>query len=168
MNTSASKPCPFLKDRFAWYEKLIARTCVGGIVVAGALAIDQDSRPIALSYVALVAAAGAIVIYDALCVYCPYPFKYADCLFYPYQLVARLTSLRSGRISSLRKAVTALAFGGIFAVPQYWLWGNWGLFAVFWALTLPLAVLIPLHLCRRCRHGRCPMNRAAIEDEGSP
>jgi hypothetical protein len=68
----------------------------------------------------------------------------------------------------LRKAGTAFAFGGVFAVLQYCLWGNWGLFALFWALPLPLAALIPLHLCRRCRHERCPMNRVAIGKEGSP
>jgi len=157
-----------LKDRFAWYEKLVARACIGGIVVAGALAMYQENKAIALAYLAFVAVAGAIVIYDALCVYCPYPFQYSDCLFYPYQLVARFAPMRGGRISWVRKAVAAVAFGGIFAFPQYWLWGNWSLFALFWALTLPLAVLIPLYLCRRCRHGRCPMNRAAIGKEGSP
>lgn len=163
MTTSASKPCPSLKDGFAWHEKMIARTCIGGIVFAGAIAMYQENRAIALSYLAFVAVAGAIVIYDALCVYCPYPSKYSDCLFYPYQLVARFVPLRGGRIPWVRKAVTAVAFGGIFAFPQYWLWGNWGLFALFWALTLPLAALIPLYLCRRCRHERCPMNWVPLE-----
>jgi hypothetical protein len=163
MSTSASRPRLALRDGFAWYEKLIARACLGGMVFAAALAMPQDNKPIALGYLAFVAVAGAIVIYDALCVYCPYPFKHSDCLFYPYQLVARFARLRLGRISWVRKAVTAVAFGGIFSVPQYWLWGKWGLFALLWALSLPLAALIPLHLCRRCRHERCPMNRVAIQ-----
>jgi hypothetical protein len=66
------------------------------------------------------------------------------------------------RPTRVRKAATVAVFAIMFAMPQYWLWGHWGLFAAFWGLTLPLALLIPLHLCRRCRHGRCPLNRATV------
>jgi hypothetical protein len=163
MSASPSPRCPSLKDRFTWYEKLIARACIGGAVLAAAVAIYRDSAAIALGYLALVAFGAALVIYDFLCVYCPYPFAYADCLFYPHQLVSAIASLRGGPIHWLRKAGAATVFAAIFAVPQYWLWGNWSLLAAFWGLTLPLAVLIPLYLCRRCRHERCPMNRATSQ-----
>jgi len=162
MNAPDPTPCPALKDRFTWYEKLIARGCIIGAVLTGAAAMFLASPILGMGYLAAVALGGAVVVYDALCVYCPYPYSYSDCLFYPYQLVAQLTSLRSGPIPVARKAAAALAFGVIFAVPQYWLWGNWVLFALFWAFIVPLAVMIPLYLCRRCRHQRCPMNRAAI------
>jgi hypothetical protein len=68
--------------------------------------------------------------------------------------------MRKGRIHWARQAVTVLVFGGMFAIPQYWLWGNWRLLAIFWGLTLPLALLLPLHLCGHCRNGRCLANRA--------
>jgi len=162
MSTSVSKPCPSLKERFTWYEKLVARACLGVAVCAAALAMYRENAVMALGYLVSVGLGGLLVVYDFLCVYCPYPFHYSDCLFYPYQLAARFTRLRSGRISGVRKAAIAVVFGGMFALPQYWLWANWDLFALFWAATLPLAVLIPRHLCRRCRHDRCPLNRATV------
>jgi hypothetical protein len=163
MSDSHSPACPSVKDRFTWYEKLIARAGIGGAVLAATIAIYRDSKPVALAYIALVAVGGVLVVYDFLCVYCPYPFRYSDCLFYPHQLVSAIARLRGGRIHWLRKAGAAAVFGAIFAVPQPWLWDHGSLLAAFWALTLPLAVLFPLHLCRRCRHEQCPMNRASSQ-----
>jgi len=159
MNTCPREPLVALKDRFSWYEKLIARTCLAGVLLAAGAAIYRENRSVAIAYAVFVALGGLLVVYDSLCVSCPYPSTYSDCLFYPYPMVARFARLREGRIHWARQAVTAFVFGGMFAIPQYWLWGNWGLLAIFWGLTLPLALLLPLHLCRRCRHGRCLGNR---------
>ncbi len=150
------------KDSFSWHEKLIARACLAGAILTAAAGMYRQNKSIAIGYAALLAIGSALVIFDSLCVYCPYPFAHSDCLFYPYQLVARFARMREGKIYWARQAVTVLVFSGVFAIPQYWLWGNWVLFAVFWGLTLPLALLLPLHLCRRCRHKRCLANRAHI------
>ena len=149
-----------LKDHFSWYEKLVARGCLAGAIITAGVGIARESKGVAVGYTVFVVLGGLLVVYDSFCVYCPYPFKFSDCLFYPYQLVARPARLRDGKIHWARQAVSAVVFGGIFAIPQYWLWGNWGLLAIFWGLTLPLILLLPLHLCRRCRHGRCPISRA--------
>mgnify|MGYP005838788285 CR=1 FL=1 len=161
MDRCPSEPTSPLKTRFAWYEKLIARACLAGVILVAGAAIYRQSAAIALGYLVFVGLGALVVVYDALCVYCPYPFHYSDCLFCPHQLVARFARLREGRIPWARQAASALVFGGIFAMPQYWLWGNWGLYATFWGLTVALALLVPLGLCRRCRHGRCPLNRTA-------
>jgi len=160
MDSCPTEPTSPLKDRFSWYEKLIARACLAGALLAAGVGIYRENKSIAIGYAVFVTLGAMLVVYDSLCVYCPYPFKYSDCLFYPYQLVARFARLREARIHRARQAVTALVFGGMFAIPQYWLWGNWGLFAIFWGLTLPLAMLLPLHLCGRCRNERCLANRA--------
>jgi hypothetical protein len=160
MNTCPQQPFSQLKDHFSWHEKLTARASLAGVVLTAGVGIYQENKGAAVGYVTFVALGALLVVYDSLCVYCPYPFRYSDCLFYPYQLVARFARLRDGRIHWARQAVTTLVFGGMFAIPQYWLWGNWSLFAVFWGLTLPLALLLPLYLCGHCRNERCLANRA--------
>ncbi len=160
MDRCPVEPTLRLKDRFFWYEKLIARACLAGLLFTATIGIYRENKSIAAGYVLFVALGALLVVYDSLCVYCPYPFKHSDCLFYPYLLVARVARPREGRIPWARHAVTVLVFGGMFAIPQYWLWGNWVLFAVFWGCTLALALLMPLYLCRRCRHGRCLANRS--------
>lgn len=160
MSIPVSETCPSLKQRFAWHEKLVARACLGVVLCAGALAMYRENPAVSLGYLLFVGLGGLLVVYDFLCVYCPYPFEHSDCLFYPYPLVARFARLRGGEISGLRRIGTAVVFAGMFAAPQYWLSGRWDLFSAFWAATLLLAVLVPVYLCRRCLHRRCPMNRA--------
>ena len=155
-----------LKNHFSWYEKLIVRTCLAGVVLAAGIAVYRENKGVAIGCAAFVALGALLVVYDSLCVYCPYPFKYSDCLFYPYQFVAHVAKLHEGRIHWARQAVTVLVFGGMFAIPQYWLWGKWVLFTVFWGSTLPLAMLLPLYLCGHCRNGRSLANRAVAVQEG--
>jgi hypothetical protein len=166
MSTCPRQPPSPLKDGFSWHEKLIARACLAGVLLTAAAGIYRYNRSVVIGYAVFVALGALLVVYDSLCVFCPYPFNYSDCLFFPYQLVARFAKLREGKIARPRQAATALVFGGMFVIPQYWLWGNWGLFAIFWGLTLPLALLLPMHLCRRCRNGRCFANRAVIIQPG--
>lgn len=156
-----------LKNGFDWHEKLAMRGGIAAVVAIGAFAVYQDNPPVAAGYLLFVALGGLVVIYDSLCVYCPYPFKHSDCLFFPYQLVASVTTLRTGPIPWLRNALSALAFLGIVAIPQYWLWGRWGLFGAFWLLTLTGGIAVPLHFCRHCRHCRCPVNQVIIEMDRS-
>lgn len=147
-----------LKDGFTWREKLLMRAGAAGMIGIGAVGSYLHDPRVALGYVLFVAIAGAGVMYDFLCVYCPYPFRYSDCLFFPYPLVAAVKTRRTTAIPQSRKVLAAIAFGGIVILPQYALWGQWILFAVFWGLAAILGVTIPLRFCRRCRHGHCPVN----------
>jgi hypothetical protein len=157
-----------VKDGFSWIEKLLMRGGLAAVVGIGAFAIYRIDPPAAVGYLVLVALGGLAVMYDSLCVYCPYPYKHSDCLFFPYQLVASVTTMRTTPIPPFRKALSALAFLGIVAIPQYWLWGQWGFLAAFWALTAAGGIAVPLHFCRHCRHSRCPMNLATLQTEGQP
>jgi len=152
--------CHALKDGFTWYEKLIVRSAFGAICCIGAVAIYLQSGLAAAGYLLFVAAGALLVVYDCLCVYCPYPFERSDCLFFPHQFLSSITEMRRGKISWLRKLLLVVVFGGVVAIPQYALWGNWSLFAAFWALAVPVGVVMPLHFCPRCRHLRCPANLA--------
>jgi len=155
-----------LKNGFSLIEKLAMRGGLAAVVGIGAFAIYGSNPGAALGYLVFVALAGLVVMYDSLCVYCPYPYKHSDCLFFPYQLVVSVTTMRTTPISWFRKGLSALAFLGIVAIPQYWLWGQWSLSAAFWALTVLGGIAVPLHFCRHCRHGRCPMNMVTLQTEG--
>jgi hypothetical protein len=155
-----------LKDGFSWLEKLLMRGGLAAVVGIGAFAIYNSSQWTAVGYLVFVAIGGLVVMYDSLCVYCPYPYKHSDCLFFPYQLVASVKTMRTTPISWFRKGLSALAFLGIVAIPQYWLWGQWGLFVAFWALTVLGSIAVPLHFCRHCRHGRCPMKLVTLQTGG--
>jgi len=155
-----------LKDGFAWYEKLFMRVGLAAVVGIGAVAIYHSNPPVAIGYLVFVGLGGLVVMYDSLCVYCPYPYKHSDCLFFPYQLVASVTTLRTTPITWSRKALSALVFMGIVAIPQYWLWGRWSLFAAFWTLTVAGGITVALRFCRYCRHRRCPMNLVMLQTGG--
>ena len=161
MSDTTSAKCPALKDGFSWYEKLCIRGGLAGLVAVGAVGIYLESPAAAIGYLLFGLVGGVLVIYDFLCVYCPYPYEHSDCLFFPRQLLTMVVNRRSGKINAVRRALLMLTAAGLVLVPQYWLWGNWGLLAVFWALAIPLGLAFPLFFCPRCRHAACPMNSTA-------
>jgi len=83
MNGSPREPPSPLNDHFSWYEKLIARACLAGAILTAGVGIYRENKSIAIGYAVFIALGSLLVIYDSLCVYCPYPFAYSDCLFYP-------------------------------------------------------------------------------------
>ena len=162
MMSNATPPkCPVLKDRFSWYEKLLTRVGLVGLVGVGALGIYLESPAAASGYLAFALVGGLLVVYDCLCVYCPYPYEHSDCLFFPPQLVTGVVKRRTGKIHWLRKVLLLVTAAGLVLIPQYWLWGRWGLLALFWILAALIGVAFAVYYCPRCRHGGCPMNRAA-------
>ena len=50
---------------------------------------------------------------------------------------------------------------GLQLPPQYWLWQDKALFALFWVLSLAVFLIGPLYACRTCKNEYCPLNRAA-------
>jgi len=47
MNTPASRPRPSPRNHFTWYEKLLARLCIAGVVLAVAIAMHQENKAVA-------------------------------------------------------------------------------------------------------------------------
>ena len=158
MTDATPERCPALKDGFAWYEKLLARGLLAAMIGVGAVGTWIASPGAAVGYLAFAAVGGLLVVYDLLCVYCPYPYQRADCLFFPYPLLSRVLPQRTGAIGPVRKLLLVVVAAGLVLIPQYWLWGNWPLLAAFWLLTVPFGLAFPLYMCRRCRHVRCPAN----------
>jgi len=164
MINAASKACPAWKESFTWYEKLLVRVGLAALLCLGTIGIGRESLAAAVGYLLFALAGGLLVVYDFLCVYCPYPYKYSDCLFFPHQLLTRVVGRRTGRISWSRKFLFLATAAGLVLIPQYWLWGNWALLAGFWTLAAAIGLAFGLHFCRRCRHGPCPLNRAVGVD----
>jgi hypothetical protein len=161
MSIDSRRRCPVLKDRFAWYEKLLVRAALAGFVGVGAVGMYLKSPATAAGYALFAALAGVLVIYDFLCVYCPYPYEYSSCLFFPPQLLTRLAKRRPGRIPLARQRLFLAAAAGLVLIPQYGLWGRWDLTAAFWGFVVPIGIAFPLHYCRRCRHLGCTLNDAS-------
>ena len=158
MNDATPQRCPALKDGFTWYEKLLVRGGSAGFVAIGAVGIYLDNPTVAAGYLLFAAVAGLLVIYDFFCVYCPYPYTYSDCLFFPHQLLSAVVKRRRGKIHWVRKALLVLTAAGLVLIPQYWLLHRWELLAGFWVVAVPLGLAFPLYFCGRCRHGQCPMS----------
>ncbi len=48
---------------------------------------------------------------------------------------------------------------GLQLFPQYWLWQNKVLFALFWGLSLATFLVGPLYACKGCENKYCYLNR---------
>jgi hypothetical protein len=49
----------------------------------------------------------------------------------------------------------AFYIAGLHLLPQYWLWQNKGLFALFWGLALTTFLVGPLYACKGCQNRHC-------------
>ena len=164
MMNAAPKTCPARKDGFAWHEKLLVRSGLAALLCVGTIGICRESLAAAVGYLLFALVGGLLLVYDFLCVYCPYPYKYSDCLFFPHQFLTHVVGRRTGRIHWSRKTLFLATVAGLVLIPQYWLWGHWGLLAGFWTLAAAIGLAFALHYCRRCRHGQCPLNQAVGAD----
>jgi hypothetical protein len=46
-----------------------------------------------------------------------------------------------------------------FLLPQFWLWGNWKAFGLFWGLILFSGIIVLWKFCKNCPNRYCKMNR---------
>lgn len=158
---TCSKPCE-LKDGFTLAEKTLARIGFYGLISVGAYAIYSRNPVWCILYLCFALVGNLFVVYSFLCAYCPYPFKYSDCLFFPYQAVSNVVSEREGQITPRKRLGFVLVMAGLVLIPQYWLLSSHILLVLFWILALPLLLAFPFYYCRRCRHERCGFNRARM------
>lgn len=156
----ASEKCRARKESFAWYDKLLARGGLAALLCIGTIGIYRESLVATAGYLLFALVGGLLLVYDFLCVYCPYPYEYSDCLFFPHHFLTGVVGRRTGRIHWSRKTLFLATVAGVVLIPQYWLWGSWGLLAGFWTLAATIGLAFSLHYCGRCRHGRCALHQA--------
>ena len=159
MEDAQRKQCIPLKDGFSLVDKILMRLGFYGFLLVAIAAIFRASPMWAIIYLAFSGAAALLVVYNLLCVYCPYPYEYATCLFFPHFIVSKVAKRRPGSMGRIDTIGVSVATIVLLAYPQYWLYRDVRFAVAFWALALPTLVAIPIRYCRRCRHRACTFNR---------
>lgn len=149
-----------LKDGFQPHEKIIMRIGLAAMILLAFFAILMHSVSAAVVYIVCSGVGGLLVVYRFLCVYCPYPYHFSDCLFMPPKMVSALAKEREGECGAGDMAGTTIVMLILIVFPQYWLLKHTGMAVAFWAIAIFFAIAFPAIYCNRCRHKRCMFNRA--------
>lgn len=137
-------------DRFHGILSLVLITIA---VLIALIAVFVVSTAVGLVYLALVVLATLAVVY-VYCAKCTARDHHCGHVL-PGRLTRRLPARREGPYSGWEILATVLGLAVIFLFPQYWLWGNKALFAVFWLLTASALLEILFLVCRDCRNTNC-------------
>ena len=151
------------KDGFGRLEKVLMRIGFYGFVLIGAAGIFLQRPVFGMVYVAGAVAGLLWVVYGLLCRYCPYPYHYSDCLFFPYRWLAALKAPPAGRMGWLHQCGFTLVMLALLLVPQPWLMDDLQRLLLFWLLAGPTVAALPMYYCRRCRHRQCAFNRVGTD-----
>ncbi|MBN1671041.1 MAG: hypothetical protein JXR37_08420 [Kiritimatiellae bacterium] len=153
-------------DGFSPVQKATMRVCLYGFFVTGLFGVFVESMLWGWLYLVFLALMGVIVL-RVFCARCPYPYTYKTCLAMPHRVVAAFSRNKPDAMRVWEKAafMSVLAVGMLF--PQYWLFRNPKLLALYWAFCIPTCVAFPFYFCRRCRHAHCPFNPRARKTRGS-
>ncbi len=162
----SAKPCRHAcKDGFGIVEKVLMRTGFYGFILIGAWAIARQSAAWAAVYLAGSVIGLVLVVYVFLCRYCPYPFRYRDCLFFPYQWLTSAVRPSAGRMGRGHQFGFSAVMAMLLLFPHPWLIGDPRVLLAFWMLAGPTVAALPLYYCRRCHHHQCVFNRAGLPQE---
>ncbi len=149
-----------LIDHFSLMERITIRLGWYGFMIVGTFGIYKQSPAWAAVYVVGALLGFALVVLPGLCAHCPYPPKHATCLFLPPGFINRFYPYKGPQMSTAEKITVFTVMAGMVILPNFWLVSDIPVLLVFWLLGLPTLAAFPAHYCRRCRHFRCPMNKA--------
>jgi hypothetical protein len=152
-----------LIDNFSLFEKILSRTGFYGFIIIGGYGIYSQSILWGIIYTAFVVLGLVFGLPYFFCSHCPYPYKYSDCLFTPFWLIKRQQEFRPDRLTLLDKIGSGVIGAGLILIPQYWLFKNCAVFALFWIFCALTLVSFPIYYCKACRNFRCPFNSANKE-----
>jgi hypothetical protein len=152
-----------LIDKFSVAEKILARTGFYGFIIIGAYGIYSQSILWGIAYTLFVLLGSIFGLPYYFCSHCPYPYKYSDCLFTPFWLIARQQEFRPGQLTISDKICSAVIGAGLVLIPQYWLFKNHSVLILFWIFCALTLVSFPIYYCKRCRNFKCPFNSVSKE-----
>lgn len=126
------------------------------MIAAGiaAVAMGQTSWALAVGY-GVVYVVGWGLIVGAFCAKCPCKAHCGHVL--PGKLTAWFPRRPSAPYQPWEWTLLIVALAGWVILPQPWLVGQLGLFAVYWVLMAAAGVQILLFVCRACRNVYCPI-----------
>lgn len=97
-----------------------------------------------------------VIVAYSLCAKCPCRFH--SCA---HIVLGRLTRLlprrRPGRYTFGDKVGATVYLVGLHALPQYWLWQNKVLFALFWVLSITVFLVLHFAACPTCKNEYCSL-----------
>ncbi|SCL75167.1 hypothetical protein L21_1058 [Methanoculleus chikugoensis] len=129
-------------------------TLLTGAVIVGAVAIALAAPLYAPAYLA----AAALLVGTVIAVFCTKcPLRGKGCLHVLPGRLAALLPARQGKYTAVEIAIVVVALLLIAAVPQYWLFSQVPLLALFWVLAGTGAVLILRRVCLVCGNRCCPL-----------
>ncbi len=140
------------------FEKCFFRTGAYGGYFIGAYAIFQENIWIAALYIIFMWLSLTYVL-KHFCSHCPYPCKHSDCLMVPSKMVTKYTKSDQKPMSKFeRMSFPLVMFVAIPLIPQYWLFKNYTLLFLFWAVLITTGLALLLFRCNNCLNKECPLN----------
>lgn len=150
------------KDSFSTVEKLFMRISFYIFVLFGIVGLFVENWIVGVIYLVFVIFSLEVLLLRMFCRYCPYPYQYSTCLFMPLRNFKRIVQ-KEEKMPLINRLAPAIAFGGMYLIPQYWIVKNLFFFIGFWIFGLIVGLGLTIHFCGSCRHVQCPINRAAKE-----
>ena len=145
---------------FSTVEKLIMHISLFLFAMFGIIGIAIENWVIGLIYLVFVIFSIHVLLLRMFCCYCPYPFQYSTCIFFPVRMFRNIEQ-KKGAAPLFNRFAHLIAFGGMFLIPQYWVIKNMFFFVGLWTSGLVVVLGILIHICGRCRYFQCRFNRAA-------
>ncbi len=147
-------------EGFSLKEKFLMSLGFYGAIIIGVYGIYLESILWVAIYLGFLIFGVFVLFGYSLCAHCPYVYEYSDCLFPPLgQLVGKIYKFRPQPMNTLDKIGPVLMIVGVIAIPQYWLFQNLIIFAIFWIFCLPTMIGLVFYECRRCLCVGCPLNQ---------
>ena len=132
---------------------LISLALIGIAVLAALAVIYRRSPALAAIYLALAAIASLAILYS-YCAKCEGRDQHCGHVF-PGKLTRWLPQRKAGAYRLTDLLVTGGSLALIFFLPQYWIWQNKAVLAIFWGLTGVALSEILLRVCPDCRNSNC-------------
>ncbi len=133
---------------------VFALMLLAGAFVTGVIAIGLSSPLYAATYLAVAALlSGAVIaIFFTKC-----PMRGKGCVHFLPGRIAALLPARQEKYTAVDIAAVSAGILLIVAVPQYWLFSQVRLFALFWVLGGTGLFLINRRVCPGCGNACCPV-----------
>lgn len=151
-----------LINGFSLKVRIIMHSGIYLFALFGTLGIGLENWKVGLAYLAFVIFSFRVLLIGMFCRYCPYPFKYNSCMFFPIRLFKNITP-KSGKAPFIYRFGHLFAFGGMFIAPQFWIYNHPYLAVGFWVTFLVICLGMLIRMCGRCRYEQCPFNRVPKE-----
>ena len=137
------------------FHGVLSLSLLFGALIVGLVSVFHGSVAMGAVYTAIIPLSLLAITYS-FCGKCSCRRDSCGHVF-PAKLSRLLPPRTDSNYTQLDYAGVVLAFVLLVGFPQWWLWGNKVLFAVFWALIVVSLVEIRLFVCKGCNNEKCAL-----------